>query len=63
MGREEPSDSHPIINEGGAWAVPGQVRVVPEPGHGQSGMQYFYMSSELSLILACHKRTVGPRSF
>jgi hypothetical protein len=29
MGREEPGDSHPIINEwGGTWAGPGQVWVV-----------------------------------
>jgi hypothetical protein len=35
MGREEPRDSHPIINECGvAWVVPGQVRVVPEPKCG-----------------------------
>jgi hypothetical protein len=34
MGREEPGDSHPIINEwGGAWVVPNQVRMVwPIPG-------------------------------
>jgi hypothetical protein len=41
MGREEPGDSHPIIHEWrGAWVVPGQVRVVPEPEKGQSEMQY-----------------------
>jgi hypothetical protein len=35
MRREEPGDSHPIINElGEAWAVPDQVRVVPEPKLG-----------------------------
>jgi hypothetical protein len=29
MGREEPVDSHPIINEGGgAWEILGQVREV-----------------------------------
>jgi hypothetical protein len=39
MGREEPDDSHPIINEwGGACVVPGQVTVVPEPKHGLSKM-------------------------
>jgi hypothetical protein len=32
MGREEPGDFHPIINEwGGAWVVSGQVRAVPKP--------------------------------
>jgi hypothetical protein len=35
MGRGEPGDSHPIINEyGGEWAAPGQMRAVPEPKHG-----------------------------
>jgi hypothetical protein len=39
MGREEPGDSHPMISEwGGAWAVPSQVRMIPEPEHGQSEM-------------------------
>jgi hypothetical protein len=51
MGREEPGDSHPIINEwGGTWAVPGQVRVVwavPEPD-----VAHLHMSPELSLLLA-----------
>jgi hypothetical protein len=29
MGREEPSDSHPIINKwGGEWEDPGYIRVV-----------------------------------
>jgi hypothetical protein len=32
MGRGEPGDSYPIINEwGGARTVPSQVRAVPEP--------------------------------
>jgi hypothetical protein len=34
MERGEPGDSHPTINEWGAWTVPGKVRVVPEPKHG-----------------------------
>jgi hypothetical protein len=36
----------------GSWAVPGQVRAVPEPKYGSSKMQYFSMSPKLSLILA-----------
>jgi hypothetical protein len=31
----------------------GQVRAVPEPECGRSEMQYFSMSPEFSLILAC----------
>jgi hypothetical protein len=39
MEREEPGDSHPIINEwGGTWMVPSQVTVVPELEHGQLEM-------------------------
>jgi hypothetical protein len=39
MGRGEQGGSHPVINEwGGAWAIPGQVRVIPEPKHGSSKM-------------------------
>jgi hypothetical protein len=35
MGRGEQGDSPAIINKWGwAWAVPSQVRVVPEPKHG-----------------------------
>jgi hypothetical protein len=35
MGREEQGDSHSIINDWGrAWAIPSQVRIVPEPKHG-----------------------------
>jgi hypothetical protein len=35
MGRGEQEDSHPTINDWeAAWAVPIQVRVVPEPKHG-----------------------------
>jgi hypothetical protein len=30
-----------------------QLRVVPKPEHGQSEMQYFSVSSKLSLTLAC----------
>jgi hypothetical protein len=38
LGREEPGDSHPIINEwGGVWAIPGNLRRGPY----------------LSLLLAC----------
>jgi hypothetical protein len=52
MGRKEAGASHLITNElGGAWAVPGPGEdvPVPEPGHGQSEMQYFSLSPELSL--------------
>jgi hypothetical protein len=42
MGKEEPGDSQPIINEWGkAQEVPGQVRVVLEPEHGQFEMVKF----------------------
>jgi hypothetical protein len=35
MGRGKLGDFHPIINEwGGEWAVPSQVRAVPEPKNG-----------------------------
>jgi hypothetical protein len=35
MGSGEQGDTHPVISDwGGAWAVPSQVRVVPEPKHG-----------------------------
>jgi hypothetical protein len=35
MGRGGPGDLHSIINEwGGAWVVPDQVRVDPEPKLG-----------------------------
>jgi hypothetical protein len=37
--REEPGDSHPVINDWGqARAVPGQIKVVPELKQGQSEM-------------------------
>jgi hypothetical protein len=35
----------------------GVVRVVHESEHGKSEMQYFSMSPELPLILACLSRT------
>jgi hypothetical protein len=61
MVREEPGDSHPIVNEwgGGLW-VPGQVRVVPRPGMGNLQTHtilshIFFMSPKLSLTLACLK--------
>jgi hypothetical protein len=58
MGREEPGDSHPIINEwGGPQMVPWPVEGVPEPEHDPSEMQLlsyiFSKSPELSLTLAC----------
>jgi hypothetical protein len=41
MGRGEPGAAHPIMNEREeAWAVPGQVGVVPEPEWGQFEMYY-----------------------
>jgi hypothetical protein len=46
MGKEKPGDSHPIISEwGGAWVVPGQSM-------GNLRCNFFFMSPELSLILA-----------
>jgi hypothetical protein len=45
-----PSNNHWV---GGVWVVPSQVRAVPELEHGQSEMQYFSVSPELSLILVC----------
>jgi hypothetical protein len=63
MGQEEPGDFHLIINEwGGREVAPGQVRVVwaiSDPGMGNLYMHtilshiYFFMSTELSLILIC----------
>jgi hypothetical protein len=55
MGRAEPGDSHPIINEwGGAWVVTSQARVVPGSGNGKCNIKsYMFTSPELSLILAC----------
>jgi hypothetical protein len=40
-------------------AVPGQVRAVPEPRDGQSEIQCFSMSPELSLTLGCPRGTLG----
>jgi hypothetical protein len=52
MGREEPVDSHPIINEGGgAWEILGQVRevwAVPDPDIGNL---HKHMIPEISLLL------------
>jgi hypothetical protein len=50
MGRKEPGDSHPVINEWGvAWAVPGKVSL------GWTGLSLvnLCMNPELSLLLAC----------
>jgi hypothetical protein len=52
MGREEPSDSYPKMNEwGGAWAVSGQVQVVWAISKSEVGNLHKHMSSELSLLL------------
>jgi hypothetical protein len=53
MGREDPGDSHPVMNEwGGAWAVPSRVRVVwAIPGLGHPWATY--VSPKLFLLLAC----------
>jgi hypothetical protein len=59
MGKEEPIDSHPVINGWGeTWVVPSQVSVVwavPEPdvGNPHIHMSILYMSPKLSLLLAC----------
>jgi hypothetical protein len=57
MGREEPGDSHPTINElEGAWVVPSKDLAVPEPDVGNL---HIHMSLELSLILACLSITLN----
>jgi hypothetical protein len=59
MGREEPGESHPIINEwGGAWVVSSQMRMVPEPKHGQSEIQYFSESQIFINFSLPHKDTL-----
>jgi hypothetical protein len=40
---------------------PSLILAIPEPEHGQSEMQYFSMSPELSLILACLMATSRGR--
>jgi hypothetical protein len=55
MGREEPGESHPIMNKWrGAWVVPTQVRVV------WAALGNLHMSPELSLLLACLTTTICP---
>jgi hypothetical protein len=54
MGKAEPVDSNPIINEWGrTWAVPVQVRVVCAIPELEVGNLHTHMSLKLSLPVAC----------
>jgi hypothetical protein len=61
MGKSDPGDFHPIMNEWGrAWTVPSQVRVVRDIP------RQTYMSPKLFLLLACLKlllRDNSPKNF
>jgi hypothetical protein len=58
MGRAEPGDSPPIINErGGVWAVSGQVKVVWAITKPDVNNLHTHMNSKLSLLLAWGTRS------